>query len=740
MIPYIIKSSLSLILLFGLYWFLLRKEKLFVFNRFFLIASVVFSLVVPFISVHVNLGSNPVLENLIPAQNYFNPKTIAPEIKIPEVLSPSPQQNITNLAPEIRIATVLLGLYLSVLVLFLARFLRNIYLIFKKTRSHEKIDLEKYKIVLTSDKSGPCCFFDYIFLNREDYLNGRIDKELLDHEIQHASQSHTIDIMLIEMVKIIYWFNPIHLLYERAIRINHEYLADNGVININPDIKNYSDKLLGFINCNSNMSLTSGSNNSFTKMRLLMMFKARSGRYLNLARITGTLCIVTVFFMLLSFKKSEEKSLQPAFTGTSMKLQQNSVRGKVLGPGGAPVKDATIVCKSQKNSASGTTTDASGVFALDGVLPEDSLVIGCFGYNTLILKPEFTYEMKINLIKIPDFPEITEIYFRHTDFTPSDAVISINGVILDRKSNLRISPAEIETFEILKDKEAISRYGSKGKEGVLEIVLYNHHSASSGSKKVLPDSSKYITLFSVNNKSNKGELIEIPVQNLQSVGSWKYPNPKSYPSLSRQLRSIAIMTRDFYRIKGIVEDRDGRPLPGVSVSVTDMESREVSDKNGRFIMEDVRDNGMLGFSLPGYKPYYLVISDAVFSEDLKIEMARETAREKEKVYETADKMPQYPGGDMELFKFLAGNAIYPEAARAARAQGRITIRFIINSKGNVEKPEVIERVHPALDSVALRAVSMLKGFAPATIGGKPVSVYYSMPITFMLPPDKTENK
>ncbi len=54
MIAYIFKSSLSLIILFGLYWFLLRKEKLFVFNRFFLIVSVVFSLVVPFISIPVN--------------------------------------------------------------------------------------------------------------------------------------------------------------------------------------------------------------------------------------------------------------------------------------------------------------------------------------------------------------------------------------------------------------------------------------------------------------------------------------------------------------------------------------------------------------------------------------------------------------------------------------------------------------------------------------------------------------
>jgi len=739
MTAWIIKSSVSLLLLFGLYWFLLRKEKLFVFNRFFLIASVVFSLVVPFISIPVNLRNTPALENLIPAQNYFNPAASSPEINIPEALPPVTQQNIKNEAAEINIATVLIVLYLSGLALFLIRFLRNIYLIFRKTRSYEKLDLKEYKIILTDEKSGPCCFFDNIFLNREDYINGRIDKELLDHEMEHARQSHTIDIMLIEIVKIFYWFNPINLLYERAIRINHEYLADNGVININPDVKNYTDKLLGFINCNSNMSLTSGSNNSFTKMRLIMMFKARSGRYINLARITVTLGIVAVFFMLLSFKKSEANPVNKSSLTVTESLQ-NSVRGKVIDENGKPLKDASVVCKSQNSVASGVTTEADGFFTLTNIQPNDSLVIGCFGYFTLTIKPVFTSEMKINLRKMPDYPEIAEIFFRHTDFTPSAAIISLDGVLLDSNSNLKINPANIESFKILNEKDAVKKYNEKGKDGVLEITLYSNKSRSEGKKGNSADSSRYNTHFSINNRSFTGELIDIPVKNLQSVSAWIYINPKTMPRGSKQLRSIGFMTRDFYRAKGIVVSKNGNPLPGVSISVSDGPVKETSGKDGRFSITDVKDNAMLEFSLPQYKPYYLVTSGAVFMEDLRIELEKENTKENETVYEKADRMPQYPGGDMELFKFLAENAIYPEAARSARAQGRITIRFIVNSEGNVEKLQVIERVHPALDSVALRTVSMLKGFAPATIAGKPVSVYYNMPITFMLPPEKTENK
>jgi hypothetical protein len=143
-------------------------------------------------------------------------------------------------------------------------------------------------------------------LNRDDYINGRIEKELLYHELEHVKQSHTIDIILIELVKIFYWFNPVHVLYDKAIRINHEYLADKGVISDDYDIESYIEKLIGFIVGKSNIPLTSGSNHSFTKKRLLMMTKAKSKGFIYGLRISGTLSLTLVFFLLMSFTKSNE--------------------------------------------------------------------------------------------------------------------------------------------------------------------------------------------------------------------------------------------------------------------------------------------------------------------------------------------------------------------------------------------------------------------------------------------------
>ena len=221
------------------------------------------------------------------------------------------QPNVEKRTSVINISAILLALYVSGVILFLIRFLRNIYIIIQRTKSSEKISFKGYRIVLSNDKTDPCCFFSSIYLNRDDYLNGRIDKELLDHELEHAKQSHTIDIILIELVKIFYWFNPVHILYDKAIRINHEYLADDGVVSEKSDIKSYAEVLLNFIKGRRNMSLTSGSNHSFTKMRLMMIMKPESGGFIYGARITLTLFMGAVLLLLLSFKEQSEQSLRP---------------------------------------------------------------------------------------------------------------------------------------------------------------------------------------------------------------------------------------------------------------------------------------------------------------------------------------------------------------------------------------------------------------------------------------------
>jgi protein TonB len=99
---------------------------------------------------------------------------------------------------------------------------------------------------------------------------------------------------------------------------------------------------------------------------------------------------------------------------------------------------------------------------------------------------------------------------------------------------------------------------------------------------------------------------------------------------------------------------------------------------------------------------------------------------------TCEVMPEYPGGDEQLFTFLASNARYPKEARKQWIEGTVFVSFVIEKDGAVSSVKVVRGVHPLLDNEALRVVGSLERWTPGTLLGKPVRVQFSMPIKFSL--------
>lgn len=104
----------------------------------------------------------------------------------------------------------------------------------------------------------------------------------------------------------------------------------------------------------------------------------------------------------------------------------------------------------------------------------------------------------------------------------------------------------------------------------------------------------------------------------------------------------------------------------------------------------------------------------------------------DKVYNTVEEMPEFPGGQNALMRWLADNLKYPMEAAEAGIQGRVVVKFVIDKNGNVTNPTVARSVCDALDAEALRIVRSMPKWTPGKQDGKCVAVEYSLPVVFRI--------
>ena len=121
-----------------------------------------------------------------------------------------------------------------------------------------------------------------------------------------------------------------------------------------------------------------------------------------------------------------------------------------------------------------------------------------------------------------------------------------------------------------------------------------------------------------------------------------------------------------------------------------------------------------------------------YTVPITFRLKRPVEEAKEETLTVVDVMPQYPGGDRELLKFIAQSIKYPTDAQEAGVQGRVICSFVVDKKGNIVEPKIIRGIDPSLDAEALRVIGMMPRWTPGRQDGKAVRVLYTVPITFRL--------
>ena len=184
------------------------------------------------------------------------------------------------------------------------RFVFNLWKIKKLINNSSKVFNSFPQIVLSRNMTFSFSFFQYIVLNKTEYEKGKIDYDLILHEQAHCLQYHTIDILFIEIVKIIFWFNPIIWILKKEIQLNHEYLADKKVLRTQ-NLKTYQDILLNLVFRHNSTYLASNFNYSLTKKRLILINKYDNKKK-RIIRLLSTGILSIILFLAISCNKENK--------------------------------------------------------------------------------------------------------------------------------------------------------------------------------------------------------------------------------------------------------------------------------------------------------------------------------------------------------------------------------------------------------------------------------------------------
>ncbi len=114
------------------------------------------------------------------------------------------------------------------------------------------------------------------------------------------------------------------------------------------------------------------------------------------------------------------------------------------------------------------------------------------------------------------------------------------------------------------------------------------------------------------------------------------------------------------------------------------------------------------------------------------EATEKYAVSKDSIYTAPDHLPEFPGGEAELQKFIRRNLRWPEDLSEICLQGRVQVKFYVDTLGKIHEPQIVKTLYPSCDEEALRIASLLPDFIPAEHQGKKVKAWYIVKVTFRI--------
>lgn len=763
----LLKSTAWLTSFAVLYLVLLRNERFFRLNRFYLLAGIVASLLFPFYTFHYAV--------LLPA-------VTTPLISVGEVSQVAVVQGETSVP-------YLFWFYAAGFVIVMIRLLLQTWKIILKLRKAGFTRLGDVNLVRTPDFASSFSFFSFVFVNPS--IASIEMKEIIHHEREHIHQRHWFDLMLVEFVCILQWFNPFAWIYARLVRQNHEYLADERALQSTADPAVYQAALLNQLLGEPVFSLTNSFSYSLNKKRFTMM-KKKIGSPFRKLKMLLVLPVAAMLFYAFAAPEYQYGS-EP---GTMQQVVKTvNVKGQVFKTDGTPLYGTSVILGG---STIGTISDPEGKFELKGVPEDGQLFFSFVGFETVVKKVS-TEPMKIVMARANvGIDKITVVGYgtppsqsqvvndRSAEVITLDKgkespLVIFDGKEISLNDMNKISPDQIECINVLKNENATNLYGDKGKNGV--VLITSKESAAKGKKmtsdiitgaannpnppayyldgvlispkevrqidpdqifaiSVLKDQSATavygekgkngVVLITSKEKAGKDKIAKTDASGktgkevvVAGYGKNESSQPATSSSVVHRLGDEA--NPPLYYLDGVeITQKQVNEVKPDQIESVDV----LKEKSAIALYGERAKNGVILINTKEK-----AAKDAKAKSEFnaqKQEQAKSPQKGEKEVFVVVEEMPEFPGGSNALRGFIAKGIRYPAEAQANKVQGKVFVTFVVSASGKVEDAKVVKSVNPLLDAEALRIVNMMPDWKPARQRGQAVSVAYTVPIEFIL--------
>jgi N-acetylmuramoyl-L-alanine amidase len=746
---YLLKVVICSGLLFFYYHIALRNKLFHQWNRFYLLAAIVLSLVVPCVQFNIETARNE--------------KELAP-IRLLDVVYTADEYvaDINTKQPDISsngqwstIAYCMVSI--AVLIFFILALLR----IRSIVRSHSVMPIDDIKFVNTEEKNAPFSFLNYVFWNKQIELDSPSGEHIFKHELVHVREKHSLDKLFIQLVLVVYWANPFFWFIRRELKMIHEFIADKKSVG-QSDAHAFAAMILQSSYPSHFNHLTNQFFQSSIKRRLTMLTKKHNPKINYISRV---LALLLFAFVLFAFSSKTRKD----FSTTSLTKEITVVLDAGHGGGDGAISEGytedELVLQLAKTIKAQNSDDNVKIlltreneekmdlkerveFArvnnadlfislhMNAVpthfsnLTNSSSRRRANGYEIGVSNKNTVYQKQSELLASALIKEIgrskktfqglvkrqTSIWVLDQNICPS--VMIDCGYITDKEDREFIMKKENQEVIAQKILTAIELYvnNTTGKEAPSERVMQNN-----------PEMSE-IVVVDLLSKGNESGKVNIDTTLPKSIF---FDSKKQIAIEFDEISHSTVPEKSTVNLSTAMLIVNGERVPNDIFKRKTIVTNKLKFIEGKDAVKIYGQAAALG-AIVFEGARYIDTPVAEYYKDIFQPKNRLASDPSNKIFEKVEVEAEFPGGSQAWTGFLERNlnTQIPVTKRAPIGTYTVIVQYVVGTDGSISDVKAKTNHGYGMEEEAVRVIKRGPRWTPAIQNGRPVNAYRRQPITF----------